>query len=349
LIKTFLQKKNPAIIWVVVTGLRKSFAAAAFILTLSFSALTNVMFVDYATANPIAPLHLPEIIINSNGTVTPETGYINRAGNVYTLTADITKEYSVWIKRSNIVFDGAGHTIDVEVSGAFSVDGYPAAYSDVGITLSDVNNVIVKNVKVSSNNIYAIYLHGSSNCLITGVQTGKSVRIAGSSNTITESNTRVYIFSGSNNLITRNNISDFMVGGGSSNMFFKNNFYLTDYPALFVESLWDNGSVGNYWSNYTIKYPNTSEIGNTGIGNTPYVIEREWYTTKDYPNVQNVDNYPIMCPYDIENDAIVFPIPEPTPTPEPEPFPVVPVSASVAVAVAVAGTVLLVYFKKRKR
>jgi hypothetical protein len=332
-----------------VTGLRKSVAAAAFILALSFSALTNVMFVNYATANPIAPLHLPAIIINSNGTVTPETGYIHRAGNVYTLTADITQEYSVQIERSNIVFDGAGHTIDVAVPGLFNVDGYPAAYSDVGITLSDVNNVIVKNVTVFSSNIYTISLHGSSNCLITGVQTGKYVRIRGSFNNITESNTGIAISAGSNNLITRNNISDVGVGGSSSNMFFKNNFYLTDYPALFVESLWDNGSVGNYWSNYTIKYPNASEVGNTGIGDTPYVIEREWSTTKYYPNVKNVDNYPLMYPYDIENDAIAIPTPEPTPTPEPEPFPTTLVtSASVATATAIVGVTILIYFKKRK-
>lgn len=329
--------------------MRKSFAAAAFILALSFSALASLMFVDYATANfMVARLHLPEIIINSNGTVTPETGYIHRAGNVYTLTANITREYSVWIERSNIVFDGLGHTIDVAVPGAFSVDGCTGFYEDVGITLSDVNNVIVKNVKVYSNNIYTIYLHGSSNCLITGVHTGKSVRILGDSNTITESNTSVCIFSGGNNLITRNNISDVLVGS-PSNTFFKNNFYLTDYPYLSAESLWDNGSIGNYWSNYTIKYPNASEIGNSGIGDTPYVIQREWYTTIKYPNVKNVDNYPLMYPYDIENDAIAFPTPEPTSTPEPEPFPTSLVtSASVATATAIIGVTLLIYFKKRK-
>ena len=329
--------------------MRKSFAAAAFVLALSFSALTNVMFIDYATANPIARLHLPKIIINSNGTVTPETGYIHRAGNVYTLTANITKEYSVWIECSDIVFDGVGHIIDVAVPGVFSDQGCTGIYTDVGITLADVNNVIVKNVKVSSNNIYAISLRYSSNCQIIGVTTNKYVRIRGSFNNITESNTGIAISAGSNNLITRNNISDVGVGVGSSNMFFKNNFYLTDYPALFVESLWDNGSVGNYWSNYPIKYPNASEVGNTWIGDTPYVIEREWYTTREYPNVKNVDNYPLMYPYDIENDTIAFPTPEPTSTPEPEPFPTLLVtSASAATATAIVGVTLLFYFKKRR-
>jgi len=327
--------------------LRKSFAAAAFILALSFSALTNVMFVDYATANfMIAPLNLPKIIINSNGTVTPETGYIQRAGNVYTLTANITQEYSVQIERSNIVFDGAGHTIDVAVPGVFNVDGCAGMYKDVGITLSDVNNVIVKNVSVSSNNIYTIYLHGGSICQIIGVTTNKLVRISGSFNTITESKVGITIFAGSNNLITRNNISHVLVAG-PSNTFFKNNFYLTDYPYLSAENFWDNGSIGNYWSNYTIKYPNASEVGNTGIGDTPYVIQREWSTTWEYPDVKNVDNYPLMCPYDIENDAIVFPIPEPTPTPEPEPFPTTLVVAA-AVTAAVFGIGLLINFKKHK-
>jgi len=189
-----------------------------------------LMFVDYANANPIAPLHLPEIIINSNGTVTPETGYIQRTGNVYTLTTNITQEYSVQIERSNIVFDGAGHTIDVAVPGVFEVDGCKnGMYKDVGITLADVNNVIVKNVNVSSNNIYTISLRYSSNCQIIGVTTNHVVRVRGSFNIITESNVGISISAGSNNLITRNNISDLLVGG-PSNTFFKNNFYLTDYP-----------------------------------------------------------------------------------------------------------------------
>ncbi len=316
--------------------MRKSFATVAFIMALSISALANLMFVDYATANfMFARLHLPAIIINSNGTVTPETGYIQRAGNVYTLTANITQEYSVRIERSNIVFDGAGHTIDVAVPGVFNVDGCNnGIYEDVGITLADVNNVTVKNVNVSSNNIYTISLRYSSNCQFIGLTTNKYVRIWGSSfNNITESNTGISIFSGRNNLITRNNISHVFVGGGSSNMFFKNNFYLTDYPYLFVESLWDDGSVGNYWSNYTIKYPNASEVGNTGIGDTPYVIDE-----------YNVDYYPLIYTFDLEKDTIAFPTPEPTPT---ESFPTLVVATASAVSVVIISAALIVYFKKR--
>ncbi|MCW4002747.1 MAG: hypothetical protein NWE95_02405 [Candidatus Bathyarchaeota archaeon] len=169
---------------------------------------------------------------------------------------------------------------------------------DVGINLVDVHNVIVKNVKVIANNINTINLQVSSNCQIIGVTTSKNVRILGDFNTITESNTGVSVYSGNNNLITQNNITYVFVGSDCySNRFFQNNFFLSDYPGFFTESLWDNGHVGNYWSNYTIKYPNASEVGNTGIGNTPYYIERGLYTSKNYPNQKNIDHYPLMHPW----------------------------------------------------
>ncbi|MCW4017601.1 MAG: right-handed parallel beta-helix repeat-containing protein [Candidatus Bathyarchaeota archaeon] len=46
---------------------------------------------------------------------------------------------------------------------------------------------------------------------------------------------------------------------------------------------WDNGTVGNYWSDYQTKYPNATEVDATGIGNTPYVID-----------ANNIDHYPLM-------------------------------------------------------
>ncbi|MGB9915654.1 MAG: PQQ-binding-like beta-propeller repeat protein [Candidatus Bathyarchaeales archaeon] len=50
-------------------------------------------------------------------------------------------------------------------------------------------------------------------------------------------------------------------------------------------NVWDNGTAGNYWSDYTKRYPNASERGNSGIGDTPYYI-----------NENNVDRYPLMRP-----------------------------------------------------
>ena len=274
------------------------FFGASLIFAFLLSTVSALAFVGLATANPYAPLHLPQITINSDGSVSPETSYISRTGNIYTLTSDVIQEYSIGLLCSNIVFDGAGHVIDVAVNDAPDDQGYPAMYLDVGINLVNVHNVIVKNVTVIANNINEVNLQYSSNCQIIGVTTSKNVRILGDYNTVTESDTGVAVFAGSNNLITQNNLTEVFVGNGCySNKFYQNNFYLTDYPDFFTESIWDNGSMGNYWSNYTVKYPNASEVDSSGIGDTPYFIERGQFTTKDYPNQKNIDHYPLMYPW----------------------------------------------------
>ena len=46
-------------------------------------------------------------------------------------------------------------------------------------------------------------------------------------------------------------------------------------------NVWDNGSNGNYWSDYT-----GDDAGGDGIGDTPYVIDEN-----------NQDRYPLMKPW----------------------------------------------------
>ncbi|HDQ05737.1 MAG TPA: hypothetical protein ENN36_03315 [Candidatus Bathyarchaeota archaeon] len=50
-------------------------------------------------------------------------------------------------------------------------------------------------------------------------------------------------------------------------------------------NVWDNGTVGNYWSDYLTRYPNATEIDGTGIGDTQFYI-----------NPNNYDRYPLMEP-----------------------------------------------------
>jgi parallel beta-helix repeat protein len=87
--------------------------------------------------------------------------------------------------------------------------------------------------------------------------------------------------------------------------------------------LWDNGKVGNHWSNY-----NGTDSNKDGIADQPYIIDEN-----------NFDNYPLVAPYDIEKDAIQLP--------PPEPFPTIPVVAASVAAVVLMGVAWLV-FKKRK-
>jgi hypothetical protein len=111
-------------------------------------------------------------------------------------------------------------------------------------------------------------------------------------NTITESNLAdLYLRLGSS-LISKCNISWLCVTHTSGlNVFTQNTFLCdnsTDDRFIDVDSanFWDNGSLGNYWIDYLTRYPNASEIGSTGIGDTPYVL-----------GADNVDRYPLMYPW----------------------------------------------------
>jgi len=60
--------------------------------------------------------------------------------------------------------------------------------------------------------------------------------------------------------------------------------------ASYFENSWDNGSQGNYWSNYQEQDPLATEIGNSGVMSIPYMIDGH-----------NSDAYPLESPYMSEN------------------------------------------------
>ncbi len=161
-------------------------------------------------------------------------------------------------------------------------------------------------------------------------------------------------YSGSNNLIRGNNFQEnyegifFLSQNCVNSTIYGNNFnhnsenavipFIRDPPLNF----WDNGTVGNFWSDY-----NGTDSNGDGIGDTPYIIETVYY---DYDLGKNVtvhegqDNFPLMSPLNI--DIITIELPDWTITPisptdsqsEPEVF---PIRLAVAVAVVVAAVVLV--------
>ena len=153
----------------------------------------------------------------------------------------------------------------------------------------------------------------------------------------------ILIVASSNNIFYNNYIANYRGWGGvtdgygvvlrsyngvmAENNTFYHNSFTNNNKNVIIESFaagnfWDYGVEGNYWDDY-----NGTDSNRDDIGDTPYVI-----------NSDNIDNYPLMAPFDIENNTVVLP--------PPEPFPTTPVAAaSIAVAVAVGG--LLMYFKKR--
>jgi hypothetical protein len=302
---------------------KRKVAWLSFIMALLLSA-TGLMLVNLATANPFwgIPTYLPYATIQSDGSITPETQYIKRDGSVYTLTADV-EEYPINIECSDIVFDGSGHTITI-------TEG-----NNSGVLLSGVSNVTVKNLKVQSSSSSAVYLKSCFDCLVTGIKTSNSITLEKSKfNTVMECVSGIALMSETeSNKIVRNNITDIFAGASFFNYIYQNNILCKYVPAKYfsTSNYWDNSSMGNFWSDYFIKYPNASEIDNTGIGDTPYLIDAE-----------NVDNYPFMYTFDTENGSIAFP------ESETELFPVALAVGASGASIAIVAIWMRYYQKKRK-
>jgi len=108
---------------------------------------------------------------------------------------------------------------------------------------------------------------------------------------------------GSNNVVAANQIQENKWGvfvspqlaASHDNTFSRNNFQSNSYGVYVNESapvqFWDGGATlgGNYWSDYTNKYPQASESG--GVYTTPYQV---------YAGAQ--DNYPLTEPFDVEGN-----------------------------------------------
>jgi nitrous oxidase accessory protein NosD len=123
-----------------------------------------------------------------------------------------------------------------------------------------------------------------------------------------------------NNTVCENNFLCPAYTTLNSSDYFYSNKEIVSIDSTAFSNFWENNRVGNYWQNY-----HGSDANGDGIGDTPYAIDGD-----------NVDNYPLMYPFDIEGDAVVLPPPEPFPT------------TLIIVAVIVVGVVLAIYLKKRK-
>jgi hypothetical protein len=343
----------------------KAKPAAAYLILVIFLPAVWLLLAESANANPIHQMlpayYAPKITINSDGSITPETGLISQNGNTYTLTTNVTN-YQINLICNNIIFDGAGYTINDKEYQAIDENGSPkyiGNYQSDGILFGTDgvgnffknSNVTIKNINVLTGS-RAIHLYFCSNCQITGITSQSSIVIYGNNNIITNCTAPISIFQqGSGNLILRNNISDLYIGAGGNTIYLNNIFVNLSHFGS-ANNFLDNGSLGNYWADYTTRYPNASQIDHTGIGDTPYIIEGI-NISDGKPLGVNIDNHPLIYPYNFENDSIALPaLPTPTPLPAEEvsesslmayvPF----IAVSTTIAIAVIG---LIYYQRKKK
>jgi parallel beta-helix repeat protein len=353
----------------------------------TFKSITLLLILFSVTSivsiSPVKAEYGGDIIIEADGSITPATAALENIGNVYSLTTEISG--TITVKNNNIVLDGSGHTLtvppifgrgiklygvsNVTVSN-FIIDG-----GAIGINLNGTLNTVKNNtIRNTDNWIYAmqyptgaIVLHDSSSNIITGNNLENNtvgINLASWNprqcknnliveNYIKNSSTAILVYDSSNNSIYHNN-------------FLNNTVMLQDtgYSGYSLPSIniWDDDhQFGNYWSDYLMKYPNATEKGNSGVGDSPYFVKPKNYVdistltrqeAKDHwiqINAQyanNTDYYPLMQPFTKSSHTS----PEPTSTPyEESQQPEQDIAGSIfAVTSIVVFLGLLFYLIKRK-
>lgn len=161
-----------------------------------------------------------------------------------------------------------------------------------GQTFFGVHLISSSNISISQNNVannpYGIYLDASSNNQITqnnasygdyGVYLDASSKNSVVGNSITGNNMYgVYFYSYSNN-----------------NIFYNNDFGANEQQVNGTGgqiNIWDNGDRGNYWSDYLAKYPNATEIDDSGSWNMPYIIDADNADQHPLVNLTTITEFP---------------------------------------------------------
>jgi parallel beta-helix repeat protein len=257
------------------------------------------------------------ITINADGSVTPSTAPIQQTGDTYTLTGDVVGSISVL--RSNMTFDGNGHSLTALGVG-HGVEGLSVGNNPPPVA-TGATNVTVKNLIVKGS-VFGISLVDTTNALIFNNTISETrnvqfhptagIRVSGGgSNSITGNNLinnfcGIYFLETQNNLIIGNNIENssnpdkggygIVFWGASNNIIYHNSFIKNDVQAYddsfnspFSINTWDDGYLGNYWSDYKAKYPSAVQMGDSGVYNIPYVID-----------AQNIDQHPLTQSFSSE-------------------------------------------------
>jgi cell division septation protein DedD len=233
-------------------------------------------------------------VIKENGDIDPPAAPILVQGNVYTLTANLSG--GIQVRKNNSVIDGAGYTV--------------SGNGGIGLNLPEVTNVTVKNVHIENCSV-GVHASGMTNCTFYACNVANCSQecffLIGncSYNTITRCtliglNPISMNYMSNYNVINENNITGTVI------------IWLSGYETF----------DRNFWSDYFARYPNATEIGSSGIGDTPYLLAP----------VENsailgvhVDNHPLVRPAIISNNSVPSSAPSMTPTsspPAPSPSPV---------------------------
>jgi len=278
-------------------------------LSLLLIALTVLMLLKSVYANFTPVLPSDNIIIEADGRVIG-TDKIVRNGDTCTFIENVSGTKSVQgtfqgnmscalaVYRSNIIIDGAGFTLQGNnFTGIDISNGVCQKPSE-----REVWNVTIKNLRITNCHIgvrcefggnHTFYGNYISNTFVTQNKTGN---FSGESLGIA--------FWGSSG----NNITHCTIGGSpaiymhfacSGNIVTENNIVFGAHLALSGDETFDS----NYWSDYSTKYPNASEVDSSGVWNMPY----SFADSIGFEGRVFQDNHPLVNPLSIPNFSSVSP------------------------------------------
>jgi hypothetical protein len=268
---------------------------------------------------------------NSTITIKPDgsvegTDQIQREGNVYTFTGDISGILK--IEKDGITIDGAGYAIggnDAGIDLRKDSTAIPHAYGDA----------IVKNVRFSDKS--HIFASSNGNTFLNNTFEGGGIEIKGNDGNGKGNTIKNNIFIDGTPSISADYSGENVV---TENDFINCRIFLALYGKLDFDR--------NYWSDYETLYPDAKEIGQTGIWDTPYN-----YNKTDWSDFPFVDSNPLVHPTNGAGAPQITDEPTSVPTTsadgdEPGSFPTALIIAVGIVSVVIVSISLLVYIKKRK-
>ncbi|MCW4015628.1 MAG: hypothetical protein NWF06_04595 [Candidatus Bathyarchaeota archaeon] len=228
----------------------------------------------------IVPVHSSGLIfIRADGSI-EGTNKIHRSGDTYIFNGDIEESYGIIVEKNNIIIDGQGHTLKA------TPRLLPIGSWDFGIELSNTTtgNVTIKNLEIVDFNI-GVYIWTTNNT-VTG-------------NTIIGGNVGIFIAESPNMVVGNyiaNNTEGVFLGPLPDthktvyNILYQNSFVNNTIQAYDCEctdphtiqhlNIWDNGTIGNYWSDY-----DGVDANNDGVGDVVYSVSSD-----------DVDLFPLMAP-----------------------------------------------------
>jgi nitrous oxidase accessory protein NosD len=325
------------------------------------------------------------ITADLNSSLTIERGNIAVDGANHTLQGPGTSQNSVAITlmASNVTIENLRVTNwKAGVYGAFNNNTitnnvFAGNYQAVAIYADDY---VVSENNISSSTDDAILID-------TGATRPQGDNNLITQNQLTSNNWALDILNSNGTTISENNITNnamiLVLGTLSANvnsagiqLLYSNNFvnntqilyvpisvpFLQGVVPVSPAGQWDDGSVGNYWSDYLSIYPNATEIDHSGVGDTPYAIIDSTTYSDDYANGTAitgtailgtaVDRYPLMAPFSASTVPNPTQTSSPSPSPSHLPSPKIPEFPSAIMGITIVMVVtaaILSYIKKMKK